>query len=324
MTPDSGGGRPERFCIVGMGGHARSKLLPAILANQQKVAALVTTQPPDTFPGLAVFTEMAEALRQLGPDVTVLIASPPALHFPQTALALEAGLDVIIEKPAFVTANQARTARGLAAAANALVVEAFMHRHTRLHARFVSEWAGLRDEAASLSLRFLIPEMPAGTFRAGSGVAASSLYDIGCYAVSLLLDLGLDPAGLFLSRVRAAGRPTEEAVHLSGQFGELDVEIEVGIGTHYENAVSVETRAGQRLLFEPYFYGRPGERRIHSSGTGAPSIETLDEPNAFATMLAVPKTNWRRDADLRWTSMISAAAALERLSAELERQRSVF
>ena len=79
-----------------------------------------------------------------------------------------------------------------------------MHRHTGLYHRLLTSW---REEGAAIvaiDAAFLIPEMPAGTFRQRADIACSSLYDIGCYAISLLADLGLPLQALKLKQEIAA------------------------------------------------------------------------------------------------------------------------
>src|SRR5271169_3077217 len=116
--------RFPRFCIVGVGGHARTKLIPAIEANGQSVAAVVSSQPANNFPDAAVFPRLEQAIGKLPGDTTFFIASPPALHFAQARLVLQGGYDLFLEKPAFVTRGQAEEIVSLCGAQSAVLVEA--------------------------------------------------------------------------------------------------------------------------------------------------------------------------------------------------------
>ena len=65
----------QGYCVVGVGGHARNKLIPALLANDQQVVGLVSTQSPGLLPfGLHVFENIDLALLAL-PTETVFIIS---------------------------------------------------------------------------------------------------------------------------------------------------------------------------------------------------------------------------------------------------------
>src|SRR4051794_10368864 len=94
----------QRFCIVGLGNHALTKLIPAIIANGQQIAGFVTSRPNSAdVPSGPIFRRLDEALSALPSDTVFVIATPPAIHFDHAMLAINAGRDVFVEKPAFVT-----------------------------------------------------------------------------------------------------------------------------------------------------------------------------------------------------------------------------
>ena len=96
-----------------------------------------------------------------------------------------------------------------------------------------------------------------GTFRQAPDIGSSMLYDIGCYAVSLLFDLGLPPDALVLDEVERPGG-AEELFRLSGRIAGLDVRIRAGVAAAYENAVTLRRRDGGTTRYAPFFYGRSG------------------------------------------------------------------
>lgn len=316
MTQQDQAERWKRFCVVGLGHHARTKLLPAIMANRQSVYGLVTRQHPSAWPDHAVFSDIGAALAGMGRGDAVLIATPPALHFEACLAAAEAGIDIIVEKPAFLTEAEATKVLATAARSGATVVEAFMHRHTALHARFLALWTEERRRVRSVEAVFHIPAMPGGTFRHGSRAADSTLFDIGCYPLSLLQDMGLDAAALELQAVRFAGDPDREAVRMGGAMEGIDVVADVGVAESYANRVTLTLDDGTSLAFEPFFFGRPGPRRIHRSGLNGTHTETLEDADAFQTMLAVPTPTYRADQDAL-IRMPLAARHLDRLGESL-------
>ncbi|MBX3593345.1 Gfo/Idh/MocA family oxidoreductase, partial [Sphingomonas sp.] len=204
--------RWEKFCVVGIGGHARTKLIPAIEANGQTIVGLVSRQPSTALPDAPIFATLEAAVPVLPDDTVIVIASPPLIHFSQTRTAIEGGFDVIVEKPAFVTAKEAKQIAALCTARGTVLVEAFMQRHSALYRRLIDYCMAHR--VAAIDLAFVIPAMPTGTFRSESDPGSSSLYDIGCYILALLSDLGLDLHGLDITRVRHPGT-MHEAVELA-------------------------------------------------------------------------------------------------------------
>jgi predicted dehydrogenase len=302
--------RWERFCVVGIGGHARTKLIPAIAANGKTLVGLVSRQPPAVLPDAPVFATLNAALASLPRDTAIVIASPPSLHHAQIRAALDAGFDVIVEKPAFVTAAEARDVAIRCAAGGAVVAEAFMQRYTGLYRRLL-EFCGA-SRVAALDLTFVVPAIPADTFRSESDLGSSSLYDIGCYILALLSDLGLDLPKLNITGVEAAGTMAE-AVELAGTLNGIAVTAAIGVAPEYRNNVTVSLDDGSTTSFHPAFYGRPGRKTIGD--------ETIEDGNAFEAMFSVPREQWLADQPARLEAMISIAAQLEALAAQLSRFR---
>ncbi|MBL0968880.1 MAG: Gfo/Idh/MocA family oxidoreductase [Brevundimonas sp.] len=301
------------FCVVGLGNHARTKLIPALIANGQSVVGLVSRRGAEDLPDAPVFPDVGAAHASLPVGTVFVIASPPMAHFGQVAPLLSEGRDVIVEKPAFISRDEVERAGEAAARSGSVLVEAFMQRHTNLHGELVRMWRE-GEPVRRIEIEFLIPEMPTvGTFRHGSDIAASSLYDMGCYPLSLLTDLGVPLEQLEVRQVDHAGDPARESVCVGGRLADVEVDIRIGVGPVYANKVVLETRNGDRAGFSPFFYGRAGDRRIESGATS----RLLPEGNAFEAMFAVERSAWLSDQPARIARMIEVATALERLGGSL-------
>ena len=307
---DQASGRFERFCVVGLGNHARTKLIPAILSNGQAVAGVVTTGTGDPALSAPVFGSLTDAIGALPSGTTFVLANPPVAHFPQAMALIEAGRDLFVEKPAFVTRQEAETVAAACEASGVVMVEAFMHRHTDLYRRLRALDPG---EIAAIQVCFLIPQMPEGTYRQAGEIAASSLYDMGCYPLSLLSDLGLRLDGIAIGSVVHGGDPMREAIALTGQAGNALVDIRIGVGAPYANSVTVTLVDGRRTTFAPFFYGRAGEKRL----TGGAEVELIHDPNAIEKMFAVHRRDWLSNQTSRHRKMTEVTATLQRLGKDL-------
>ncbi len=249
-------------------------------------------------------------------DTMFVLATPPAAHFPAALSILEAGRDVIVEKPAFVSSRQARLAVEAAARTGGVLVEGFMHRHTTAYGLVSDEWRQRAGQVRSIEIAFMIPSLPSGTFRQEDGIENSSLYDIGSYAMSLLADFRLPLADLALTEVRFPGDFGREALVISGTAAGVDVSIRIGVGD-YENRIVLRGMDRPELSVSPFFYGRPGERTIVRDG----EAEALVDHDAFQAMFAVGRDAWLSDQAERGQVMIEIAASLERLGAQLTSAR---
>lgn len=93
-----------RLAIVGIHGHGSSHVVRAHALTRRGEATLVAVADPRPAvnlaldPGVAQFASLAELLAAVEVDVVVL-CTPIHTHFKLTKLALEAGVDVLLEKP---------------------------------------------------------------------------------------------------------------------------------------------------------------------------------------------------------------------------------
>ena len=304
------------FCIVGLGAHARTKIVPAIAASGGRLAAAVTSSA-DAAGAARSFQSLDGALAALPHKTVFFLATPPALHAEQASRILSAGFDAIIEKPAFISLEEAKRVTALSSAQGPLLVEAFMYRHTRLFERLLEFWRDNANTVTSVSLRFVIPQMPPGTFRSRLDIASSSLFDIGCYPLSLLQALKIDANGLAITRVDNVGDPDRERIEMTGTVEGRAVFVEAGVGPAYVNEARFR-RADDSVIFTPLFYGRPGSRTI----AGGAAMQTLEDGNAFEAMLSVPRFQWLETQLERNRAMVYQAARLETLGIELSALRN--
>lgn len=97
----------RKVAVIGAGGIASKCILPAIkalpdleLVGISRRNAELVHKDGETW-GCPGFTDNAQMLDQTKPDL-VIIASPSGCHTDDAVLAMEAGADVLIEKPIFV------------------------------------------------------------------------------------------------------------------------------------------------------------------------------------------------------------------------------
>ena len=109
-----------KWLLLGAGDISRKRVLPALVAEPRSHVAAVCdldeSRAKDVASecGARAFTDYAAALSDSGADA-VYVATPVFLHVPHAIQALEAGMHVLVEKPAGVNYEQAAA---LAAAAD--------------------------------------------------------------------------------------------------------------------------------------------------------------------------------------------------------------
>ena len=118
-----------------------------------------------------------------------VIGSPPKIHFSQTKLILETGRDIFVEKPIFTSVEEVRYIRGILNDKKNFVTELLMYKYTKQYQNFMKIWEKKSKNCLKIECFFNIPSMPEKTFRKDSDILSSPLYDIGCYIISLFVDL---------------------------------------------------------------------------------------------------------------------------------------
>jgi predicted dehydrogenase len=309
-------GLNRQYCIVGLGGHARNKIIPALRAIDQSVVGCVSNQSLSLSSEMRIFRCLDDALRELPQDTVFVIATPPLVHFEQAYKVAESGRDIFVEKPAFLAPEDVHLIMSMSKAREAFVVENFMYRHTAMYAAFFRYWSVHRKQIVSMNMVFTIPKLPSGTFRNQDSVASSSLFDIGCYGVSLLVDMQI-PTDI-LRIVKVSGSYSEgEEVAIWGVYENIEINFVIGVGRSYSNAVELKTEEGEQIIFDPFFYGRPGERWITTKTSKSILKKRIQEVDAFETMFSVPRHDWLSSQVSRAACMVKVVKCLDMLGNEL-------
>jgi predicted dehydrogenase len=209
MTQNPSSGGAVRFGFVGVGGIARSALLPAVRkaggAVLQAAAARDVTRAQAVEPAGHAYGDYQALLED--PDVDVVyISLPNDAHRPWTLAALAAGKHVLCEKPLGLSLAEAREMHEAAAAANRLLVEAFWYRwhpRTRRLEQLAAEGAFGSIEEVETEFSFDVDWSGdrASDIRLDPARGGGALYDVGCYAASAAITV-LSPSKVGSLEVR--------------------------------------------------------------------------------------------------------------------------
>ena len=266
-----------RTCLVGAGLMARAHL-GVMLENGAEVRAICE-------PSEAAYKETCEKLTELGaaippnePDLKKLldqygdeldaafIITPHAFHFDQATLCMEAGLDVLLEKPMVVNAQEAKSLIATRDRTERLLVVAFqggLSPQIREAARLLrsgevgellniqaSTWQNWRE--LSVNTWRVIPELSGGGF----------LFDTGAHVLNTVCDiLGedfaqvsafLDNRGEDVDILGAAVGRTESGVLVTiNACGDTIATCESDIMIFCTNAIIRTGMWGERLQIRP-------------------------------------------------------------------------
>ncbi|MGX9886903.1 Gfo/Idh/MocA family protein [Streptomyces sp. NPDC002276] len=227
---------PLRLGLLGCADIAQRRALPSLARLRDFTLTAVASRDPGKAKHFArrFGAEPVAGYEELllrGDLDAVYIPLPAALHAPWAFRALEAGLNVLVEKPAAVTAEEADRLTRLARRRGLVVMEnfAFVHHSQQETVRTLLA-DGAIGELRSLSAEFAFPPLPTTDIRYRPELGGGALLDAGVYplrAARMFLGDDLEVTGATL-RV-----DTEHQVDVAGAAlltGPSGISAQVGFG----------------------------------------------------------------------------------------------
>lgn len=234
---------PVRWGVLSLANIGVKRVIPAILASPGEALVAVASRTPQRaqelfayVPGLRIYGDYQGLIED--PDVeAVYIPLPNSLHAEWSIKALQAGKNVLCEKPLAITAEQATAMAEAARTNRKLLMEAFMY---RFHPQII--WAleqahsdrigSVKLVRSSFSFNILLPPRP-HDIRLQAALAGGSLMDVGCYPVNFCHAVyGLTPIAVAARVYSPAEGEVERSANAvldfgNGRFGLIDSSFEL-------------------------------------------------------------------------------------------------
>ena len=303
--------------MVGYGRHAKNRIIPALKRNNQKISGIVSSS--NSFPSPdVVFSDIESSFKASSLDTVYILCSPPQIHFKQALLILQSGRSVIIEKPAFLSLKEASLAIDLARQKDLDLIEAFMYKHTILYKNFISFWDQYKPSVKNIYINFLIPDFPKSTFREKLPIFETILFDIGCYPISLLVELFencINYQNLNISL--ESNDHISKIIKISMNINKIDILISVGIASSYQNNVEIEINEKEKVKFSPFFYGQATDKSINYELENNTRIDNFNDINGFEAMFQIKSSDWQKSKEIRFKKIIKSVTIMDELSKQL-------
>lgn len=225
-----------RTAVVGYGTSGRIFHTPFIQANPEFTLSMVVTGNADrvshvreTYPGTEVVATAAEVFGRAAELDLVVIGTPPSTHVGLAREALEAGLDVIVDKPFTVTSAEGRE---LVALAQQLGKRLTVFQNRRWDGDFLTLRHALESGSLQQVSRFesrfeVYAPQPRVSWKSETTVEAGGgvLYDLGAHLLDQAIELhgpldpGKEPYAELSTRRAGAVAPDDAFVALSHASG---------------------------------------------------------------------------------------------------------
>ena len=251
-----------RWLVIGIGDITTRRVLPAIRQEaRSQLAGIVTRDPAKASPyGVPAWRSLEEALAGCEADA-VYVATPVALHAPQTIAALRAGKHVLCEKPVAMDYAEARSMQQAAVEAGKTFGVAYYRRMypkvERARELMAAGAIGRPVFAEATCHSWFHPEGSPRAWLADPKLAGGGpLYDIGSHRIDLMNYL--------------FGKP----VRVDGQVSTLVQSVPVE-----DNAtVMIEYEGGVRAIVDVRWHSRVERDEFRIRGTeGEIELSPLNE-----------------------------------------------
>jgi hypothetical protein len=297
-------------CVIGLGGHAKNKLIPGLEAAGLQVAGIVSRNL--ALSGIQTFLTVADAISCLPETTLFVIATPPNIHYAQVKAVIEAGRDVFVEKPAFLSHKESVELSRLACEHDVVLVEMLMYLENNSVQRIIDELKCASGSVKNIECQFLIPSVPPGTFRTESSLGNSLLSDMACYPLSLLAIAGYDLSN-FVLVADNLGTKQNPTFCIKGNSQQTNIHIRVGLNGQYRNKVKLAFDDDRQVSCEPFFYGREGHRKLIRTTSAGILTEKIHETNAYERMFLRKRSEWLATQESRCDALSLVSDSLERL-----------
>ena len=207
--PRSRAGRATRVAVIGLGEAGATIHLPAL--RQLAEVEIVGAADPDEKRrreasarlGVPVFGDTGELLAKIAPEL-VIVASPPALHAGHCIAAMDAGADVLCEKPFAASVREGRDVLAHAVAAGRQIAVNHEFRAMPVFRDVIAAARADGQGPALVQVWQAIDHDPSGETGWRGQLRRRSLYEAGVHLVDLALQLfGETPSAVSATLARA-------------------------------------------------------------------------------------------------------------------------
>lgn len=277
-----------RLLVLGLSNLFQRRALPALqdIEGLERIdvasrRGAVGWQRPDWLVG-DMYDQYDDALRRTQADV-VYISLVNSEHGPWARVALERGLHVVVDKPAFLGLDETERALDLAAKHDVCLAEATVWSY---HPQ-IAVMKGLFEagsEPLRVSLAFSVPPLDPGNFRYCRSLGGGSLWDQGPYAVSVgRVFFGTAPEMIHSHVLSTGGEESVDTAFsmLAIYAGGRSVAGHFGFDTAYRNHIDILSKEmtveADRILTIP----PDAENEIRVSWPAGTEIKQAPASNPF-------------------------------------------
>ena len=275
----------NNYCVVGIGNHAYSKLIPSIVRSGQKIIGIVSRSNNLYIRKYKRFKYLDTAINVLPKNTIFVLSTPPHTHFNLIKKLVTKRKNVIVEKPIFTHPKQVDAFKKyyFKVKNSNLIYEAFMYRYTLMYKKSISFIHKEFNQIDKITCNFMLPSYPKDTFRDEKKLESSCLYDIGSYIFDYFTTFNLKLHSLKIINANYIDDKLS-SMYFSFKIGDINVYSNIGMNLKYKNNLIIKIKDGKEINFNTFFYGRPCNKVINIINKDEIKNIVFYEKDAFTTM----------------------------------------
>ena len=274
------------YCIVGIGHHAESKLIPSVMKSGKKIVGIVSRTNKTSLRKYKRFKYIDQAIKKLPKNTIYVLSTPPSTHFGLIKKLIRKKKNIIVEKPIFTHPSQVIALKKSYFNKRIFLKEIFMYRYSLMFKKSILFIKKEYNHIKKIECNFVIPSNPELSFRDEKKIESSCLYDIGSYIFDYFTTLDLRLHSLEIINTNYIGDKLA-SMYFSFKIGNINIFSHIGIGQNYINNLTINKKDGEKINFNTFFYGRSCNKVINITKNDETKNIFFHEKDAFTTMFKI-------------------------------------
>lgn len=251
----------KKICVVGIGKHAFTNIIPALEKKNFSILGLVSKKPKLYNRKYKIFKYVDLAISVLPSDTIFILCTPPRTHFKLIKKLINKKKNVLVEKPICTNLLEINNLFKLVLGKKYFFYEMFMCNFTYLHKKAINYALNNFSNLKSIDCTFHLPSYPINTFRDSKNFYDNCLYDIGCYIMNFSLALSNRITDINLISLNL-NKNFLSSLSFSFNLSHVKVTANIGLSCKYENFIKIIDCTERETKFEKVFYGKATQKKI--------------------------------------------------------------
>ncbi len=245
----------KNFCIIGLGSHARNKIIPSLINIKNSKIITITRNPINTLYNFKNFKNLDDLDLKKYQNFLFIISTPPQFHFKFIKKLIKFNCNIAVEKPAIIKRSEYNyLLKNYSKIKSKIFLELFYYKHTNTYLNFFKEWKKNYKKINRIDIFFTIPSFPKHSFRKTYDYWYSYIFDIGCYPIDLLNSMKINPK---IQKFEL--QKNKKKIKIIYYDSNKIINITFGIG-NYKNVIKIFTGDKKNIEYTPFFYSRESTR----------------------------------------------------------------